>query len=121
MGGYLRLKTHQKKAMLKREIRFICLFICLFIYSCVNIEKKTELKTSTYVDNNFKLYSNEYKTIADSVAMYVNSALNEYLHIYNQEWQIDSLICLNSTRDKLVTTINNSTGACSIGVSDEIT
>lgn len=95
----------------------VCFFAFWFVCSSCSNQNKTDI----YVKNNFTNYHSTYKIIVDSVNIYVASLLKEYGHIYNQKWEIDSLLCINSTNNKLVTTINNSSGVGKFGVSDEVT
>lgn len=86
----------------------------LLLGSCGNIQED-------YINNNFNDYADEYKIINDSVRFYVNSELEEYKNLYMQEWEIDSLVLFNKEKDKLYTTINNSSGIGKYGTSDAIT
>lgn len=112
--------------MLKRENKIFYLLNCLIIfYSCSNSNNNgnatNDLKSNIYTKNKFKEYSNIYTIVNDSVKLYSDSLLTEYLHIYGEDWQIDSMICINSNYDKLVTTINSSTGIGKNCKMDEVT
>lgn len=96
---------------------FIYLFVCLFVCSSCSRENKTEL----YVKNNIKNYEYLYKIANDSINLYLDSLLNDFLHIYEEEWQLDSMICINSTRNKMVGTINSSSGIGKNCSMDEVT
>lgn len=102
--------------MLVKGIKLKVLTILFFfLCSCSN---KTEL--DTYVDDNFKNYSILHELIKDSVEYYVKSNLSDFIGEYFWKWQVDSLVCVNSANDKLVTTINISSGISREAVSDEI-
>lgn len=103
--------------MLQKGNRFFLLCILTTVISCT--DKNTI--SNNYTSNNFKFYSKIYTIINDSIITYQDSLLNEYLHIYGEEWQIDSMVCINSHNDKLVATINNSNGIGEYGTSDAIT
>jgi len=101
---------------LKGNKLFVYLAICFSMVACSN-----KTAADKYVQLKYDNYRNIYILINDSINLYINSFLKEYAHIYKQAWQIDSLVCINSTKDALFTTINNSNGKGLGGVSDEIT
>jgi hypothetical protein len=115
-------------AMLKRENKLILLLIIIFCLSaCNNVSKNRDNKvifeseiSRDYVEKEFENYSNEYTVLRDSVNIYVDSILKSYLGEYIWDWEVDSMICMNSEGNKLVTTINISIDTCSKCLSDEI-
>ena len=95
--------------MYQKEIKtFIYLFIYLFIYS--SCSKQT--KHDDYIINRYSTYKGEYEIINDSLRYYVSSFLKDYTSEYMYKWEVDSFVCFNSEKDKLVTSINSSSGKC---------
>ncbi|MES2837522.1 MAG: hypothetical protein V4667_08365 [Bacteroidota bacterium] len=76
---------------------------------------------NNYAKSRFNEYSDIYTTIVDSISIYTDSSLTLFLNEYYSEWQIDSLVCINSKKDKLVTTINSTPGVCKECKMDDIT
>ena len=74
-----------------------------------------------YVNKNFNQYDTNYKLLKDSINYYSVSLLKDVYFIYKDEWQIDSLICLNSSKNELVSAIIVSSGKGKKGRSDAIT
>ncbi|MEO6903432.1 MAG: hypothetical protein ABI315_09775 [Bacteroidia bacterium] len=110
------------KVLLKRGIKTVFIFCLFFISSCSNSVKKVEEKKADfYANKNYSHYSNIYSTLIDSINIYVDSSLNEFLGETLWPWEVDSLICINSNNTKLVSTINSSSGSCKKCVSDAIT
>ncbi|MEO6903436.1 MAG: hypothetical protein ABI315_09790 [Bacteroidia bacterium] len=116
-------------AMLKRENKLMLIFlitIC-FLTACNNVSKNRDKQvvfeskiSKDYVKKKYINYSNEYTVLKDSVNKYVDSTLKSYLGEYIWDWEVDSMICMNSEGNKLVATINISIGACPKCWSDEI-
>ncbi|MGZ3882837.1 MAG: hypothetical protein ACXVPQ_04565 [Bacteroidia bacterium] len=63
-----------------------------------------------FVVSDFANYTTEYSIVKDSVKLYADSFLKDFVSPYCKAWEIDSLVCLNSERNKLVATINESNG-----------
>lgn len=103
--------------MLRKENNlFIYLFFCLFIFlSCLR-----ENKSNKYIEDNFESFENEFYLIKDSVKKYSESILEDYSGEYMWHWIIDSLVCLNSSNDKLIAVSIISTGSCKDCKSDEV-
>lgn len=116
--------------MLKKGIKInYLLFIVYYLLftGCYNSNKsknnngiENALKSNEYVNNHFPLYSEAIIILNDSVNIYVDSLLKSFTGEYIWGWQVDSMICINSQHDKLVTTLNISSGNCKTCVSDEI-
>lgn len=104
--------------MLIKEIRIVLIGLVLCA-SCSDVEKNStikiseyHLKSDSYVEANFTNYSKIYTIINDSINLYVDSLLDEFSTEYTTEWQLDSMVAINSANDKLVTTINISVDTC---------
>jgi hypothetical protein len=98
MDGYLR-KALLKSDMLKKGIKHtITILLFLSTYSCGNHDDD---KSQSYLKTNFNSYSDIYSTLHDSISTYVDSLLGTFGPEYLYGWSIDSLICINSTKDKL--------------------
>jgi hypothetical protein len=113
--------------MLRKEIKIYYLFAFLLIYySCSTSTNNIKngpvcsLISNNYVHENFKLYSNEFEILNDSINIYQDSLVKSFLFIYNESWQLDSMICINSLKDRLVAAINVSYGIGKQGTSDDI-
>jgi hypothetical protein len=100
----------------KGNLVFSSLVFFLFCTSCSNESDKG----NKYVRENFSKYENEYSIIKDSVNMYTDSLLKDFVGEYMWKWRIDSLLFLDSKKEKLVATILISSGADKEAVSDEI-
>jgi hypothetical protein len=123
MDGYL-LKLKFNLAMLKSVIKYFCL-LSFFVsnYSCENVlnkKKNCDLKSNEFVKKEFDNYSNEYKVINDSILIYTDSILKSFLTEYYAIWKVDSMICINSKKNKLVATINISIGECEECKTDDV-
>jgi len=112
--------------MLKSGIRFLFLLIVsCFLLSC----NENKSKGGEYVNQNFKHFSNLYKILNDSIEYYKHEKLVSFLNIYKETWiidtieylQIDSLLCVNSKGDKVITTMNYSMGKCKDCAMDMVT
>ncbi|MEO6903438.1 MAG: hypothetical protein ABI315_09800 [Bacteroidia bacterium] len=113
--------------VLKKEIKFI--LISLLFYSSCNYNSEKidvikisdyQLNSNKYVVNNFNRYSNIYVLLNDSLNMYVDSLLKVFNTEYNSEWQVDSMLVINSANDKLVATINISIDTCNHCEMDQV-
>lgn len=94
--------------------------LLLGIVSLASFSCSQKTANDRYVDENYQEYADMHQLCIDSVRYYANSFLGDFIGEYFWRWQIDSLVCINSTNDKLVTTINISSGASKEAVSDEI-
>jgi len=108
------------KDILKTENNFFLMLMCILVLSCSDSKEKRMDRCNKFVNANFSKYHSEYKTLNDSITMYVDSFLNDFLHIYGEEWEIDSMICINSSSNRFVTTLNNSNGVGKDCVMDAI-
>lgn len=80
----------------------------------------SKYKNEKYVSENFGIYASEYKTLNDSIKIYSDSLLHDFISVYYKKWQVDSLICINSDHTKLIATINESNGAGKEAQMDQI-
>ncbi|MEO9218217.1 MAG: hypothetical protein ABI315_06525 [Bacteroidia bacterium] len=111
----------EKLDLLKKEIKIALMFFLFFICSCNSSFKEGgEMNADTYVIKNYNSYADIHSTLNDSINIYVDSLLKCFLGQYLWPWEVDSLVCINSNKTKLVTTINSSSGSCKECVSDEI-
>jgi hypothetical protein len=99
-----------------REKSKILVFVTLILFSSCG-----KSKIEKYIEQNYNVYTELHKTLTDSTNSYLNSHLKSFLQLYNNPWQIDSFICVNSKNDKLVATINSSIGKCKECWSDDVT
>lgn len=122
MDGYLKQFKKVKRDMLRKGVKiYLHIFFAFFILGCDNLNNNSKKNICIdYVNQNYINYEKEHRLLNDSITNYVDSTLKSFLGEYLWEWQIDSLICLNTKQDKLVTTINISSGSCTKCVSDEI-
>ena len=105
--------------MLKIEIKSILLGILVSLNSC-DFSKHNVEKANTYVKNNFNKYNDIYKVLNDSINIYIDSSLATFLTEYYEEWQVDSLLCINNEGNRLFGTINASLGANKNAWSDDV-
>jgi hypothetical protein len=92
----------------------------LFIYLLMFSSCSHENKSNKYIEDNFGNYKNEFYLIKDSVKKYSESMLEDYTGEYMWHWIIDSLVCVNSSKDKLISISVISTGICKDCKSDEV-
>lgn len=119
MDGYLKLMMNLVK--LKNVIKFFCISFSVFVFSCESKREKDKdsisslanLNINKYVIDKYKNYEKIYTLINDSVSLYSNSLLKSFANLYIFDYEIDSMVCINSSNDKLVGTINVSIGKCS--------
>lgn len=84
--------------MSAKEIKILFYtFIILSTSSC----KDNKEKTNIYLKDNFKHYSSTHKIISDSINLYLDSSLATFKSEYVYGWYLDSLVCINSSNDKL--------------------
>jgi len=111
MSGFL-VKQKVRKDMLNRGSRhyfLVCLFIILLLnISCTNSTKtnvseqsKLFLKFSANVIGDAE-YKKVYKNIYDTINVWSNCN-PPLLRITSEPWKIDSLLCFNTSGDKMVT------------------
>jgi hypothetical protein len=95
---------------------FIYLSIYLFIsYSCTKRSKNDD-----YVIKNFNEYSVIYNTLNDSLDYYSRNQLSDFFGLVYDKWQVDSLICINSSYNELFATCNVSSTYEKKAWSDEV-
>ena len=104
--------------MSRNVIKYILVLSAIFLFFSCN-QKQNEI-TNTYVENNFKKYEGIYKILNDSINLYQDSLIKEFLFIYGEDWKLDSMICINSINDHLVAAINVSYGKGKEGTTDDI-
>jgi hypothetical protein len=95
-----------KKVILKKDK--IAFFI-IFAFTLLSCSSKKNNRQK-FIDKNFPCYAVIFQTIMDSVTIYSGSILHDFQSEYIWEWQIDSLVCINSSKDKLIAVILNSSG-----------
>ena len=64
-----------------------------------------------YVKRNFSSYSNVYRIINDSIKLYLDSTLGSVGFIYQEDWQVDSMVCIDLKEQKIYFALINSSGA----------
>jgi hypothetical protein len=113
--------------MLKKGIKFILISLLLCgscNYNSNNNDKikisDYQLNSNNYVNNNFNKYSKIYTLLNDSIGIYVDSLLKEFQTQYRREWQLDSMLVVNSENDKLVATINITIDTCNHCEMDQV-
>ncbi|MEO9218216.1 MAG: hypothetical protein ABI315_06520 [Bacteroidia bacterium] len=113
--------------MLKKEIKVV-LITLLLCSSCNDNNENNgvikigdyQLNSNKYVDDNFNKYSKIYTLLNDSIGIYVDSLLKEFSTEYTTEWEVDSMLVINSANDKLVATINISIDTCNHCIMDQV-
>lgn len=102
--------------MLTKGIKiFLIVFICF--YSCDTNNKKIQYD---YVKDSFEDYSDIYKTINDSIDFYVKSNILSFQPEYYYDWQVDSMLCINSAKNKIVACVLSSSGSGDKIKSDDV-
>src|SRR5687768_8525256 len=85
--------------MLKRGINLVVITLLItLLYSCADNKSKSK----NYLETNYKNYSSIHDLIKDSVNIYIDSLLEEFTPEYIYGWTVDSLVCINREKDKLV-------------------
>ncbi|TAL62217.1 MAG: hypothetical protein EPN85_03200 [Bacteroidetes bacterium] len=84
--------------MSKREINPTCVLLAVSLLFCCCDDKE---KAKVYLEENYKNYSTTHSIIIDSVQTYLDSLLETFTPEYVYGWTADSLVCINSTNDKL--------------------
>ncbi len=95
--------------------KYLLLFIFFaFFASCSKKEEKEEISFSkTYINFTVNFYGKEeYNSlkvnVLDSMNKWVKNELSSIkMQKYALEWQIDSLLCINKNKDKLITVVLN--------------
>lgn len=100
--------------MEERRLR-VAILAFLLLTGCRNNDKYNH-----YVSFNNSQICQIHSTLSDSIRTYLKSYLLITKSIMNQDWAVDSFICINSKKDKLVATINNSNGIGEVGTSDAV-
>jgi hypothetical protein len=121
MDGYLK-KRKESMDMLSQGIKFIVVLFLLFLSGCKHEPTKEEIqemrrermeksinKRNTYMSFAKKLmgekeYYTVYKNANDSLVNWGNN-IEYFSYIAKNTSQIDSLLCFNERRDKLITCI----------------
>ena len=106
--------------MLKKEIRLFIIVVIFLLYACQNDKGKAKQSTNKYVAEHFGTYQPIYNQITNCIKVCLDSMVSSYSTEYYDEWHVDSLLCINSESDKLVTTVNQSSGVGSNAGSDQI-
>lgn len=122
MDGYL--KEHLiKQDMLKGGIKiyYLLFIICSFIGCSNNTKSNGTSKCNHYVKEHFSDFSEEYNLLNDSIKRYVASNLKSFGAEHLYEWQLDSMICINSKHNKLTAVIISSVGIFKEDVTDDAT
>lgn len=101
---------------LKGNKLIIVTVIIILFNSC-----SKESRIDKHISKNFNSVKNEYKLLEDSLKYFANSHLKDFTSEYLFPWQIDSFICMNSSRDKFVATINSSSKTCRECEMDDVT
>lgn len=111
MDGYLK-KPKQTLAMLKGDTKRIVpfLFLAAVFFSCNSLNQDNGSKADLYVRDKFSSYNEIYAMLKDSINRYIDSSLTAYLSPYSNNWQVDSLLIIDSKVSRLVATINVSNG-----------
>ena len=106
--------------MSHKEIKYLLLFFIVFsVFSCgINSENESKKSTNIFARNNFNSYKYIYDVVNDSIKYFTASKLYEFKGEYCNNWELDSLIVLNSTKDKMVGALIISYGSCRDCVSD---
>ena len=102
--------------MFQKGSKYLLLLIT-FLSACNSGRDK---KSNDYVKINFISYRPIYTTIKDSMYRYNDALLKYFSFVNGESYQVDSLVCINSHQDRIVTTINISTGAGEQAKSDAI-
>lgn len=101
--------------MLKNENKLLfTITVSCLLFSCSN----DKFKGNEYVKKNFNDYELIYRIINDSADRYSDSLLYGFSKRIGWDFQIDSMVCINSKKDLLFTTINTSYGVGQYAVSD---
>jgi len=93
--------------LIKGNKPYLFIFLLIFYFSCKN---DSNFIQSDYLNRKFNTYSTDYSIVKDSITNYVDSLLQSFQSAYIWEWQLDSLMCINSTNDRLVGLILSSSG-----------
>lgn len=92
-----------------------CLLFLLFVLTLLGCNNRLEKPfedamkseiiqfSKTYVGaDNYQLI---YEGITDSIKSWSDNRLKDFLHTKNNEWKVDSLICLNTDKNKLISVL----------------
>ncbi len=94
---------------LRNVYRLVFVVYSLLIFSCSSNSLSSKI-SKEFIDANFKDYEPVYNLLLDSSNFYVESALKTFGGEYTSNWFLDSMICINSTNDKLVGILISSKG-----------
>ena len=93
--------------MLKKGSNY-CIFLLtsLILSSCGNEIRPCD----NYVKRHFSSYSNVYQVINDSIKLFLDSTLGSVGFIYQEAWQVDSMVCIDLKEQKIYFALINSSG-----------
>lgn len=107
--------------MLAKENKIFSKVLSVLFISLIMSCGPTTEKIDIFANNEFANNKEAYNTIVDSITYYTNSNLKEFSAEYLYNWQVDSVICINSHNDRLVAVILLSVGVFKDEVSDDAT
>jgi hypothetical protein len=87
--------------MLKNAIKFLLPFIFVLLINSCGSNTSTPVKSNSYISSNFNSYKDVYGILNDSIKTYVDSLVGTFTPEYMYGWVVDSMICINSSNDKL--------------------
>ena len=65
-----------------------------------------QFKNQTLMKLGNEVYRNLYKSINDTVEVWSNNNIQFYYGKKNINWEVDSLICINNSLNKVITVIH---------------
>jgi hypothetical protein len=114
MDGYLKSQTLKPQVM-SFQNSWLLFILTAFLFSCQSNNDKKEINDFNFKDvdsvynkrNLTKLSTELYTRASDSVRTWIDHDLRAYQYEKGNDWQIDSLICINSDESKAVLVILN--------------
>ena len=94
--------------MLKKEISILSFLGLLLMSSACN---NNSVKSSEFVKMKFRMYDKTYSIINDSIQMYEDSELATFRPQYIWNWQVDSMIAINSQNNLLFASLISNAGS----------
>jgi hypothetical protein len=96
-----------KMAILSKENRYIVSLLIFFCFSCNYENKRLNTERNEIIEFCKKRfdYQKIYKSANDSILNFVANNLKEYSALKYNNWQLDSVLCINSQGDKIFGTI----------------
>lgn len=96
--------------MLKFEIKYACLLLFVIITACNRPEKTSKEKNLKILEISKKMvgeenYDSIYQQALDSLNTWCAVKLSAYQSIWSFNYRLDSVICFNREKDRMVTTI----------------